>query len=308
MLYCFTVFTPTYNRAHTLPRVFASLRRQTFQNFEWVIVDDGSSDNTRELVESWQKSSSFPIRYFWQENAHKKTAFNLGVREAHGKLFLPLDSDDEILPNALETLNRHWCNIPETDRDKFSAVTGLCIDKHGLLVGSRFPTHVFDSDSLTIRYKYKVDGEKWGFQRTDVLRQFPYPQNVQGHVPEGVVWSAIASHFKTRFVNDVLRIYHTETDSITQTGASAIGPEKHSDGHALWSREVLCNEWRWFFCNPKWFLKMAANYTRFHLHLRKSQPGKRWPLRGFVPCVLVFMMWPVGAMRYMLDRLRAIHA
>lgn len=306
MLYSFTVFTPTYNRAHTLLRVYESLKHQTFRNFEWLIVDDGSTDNTRELVERWQRENAFPIRYLWQENAHKKVAFNTGVSAAQGELFLPLDSDDEALPDALEILNHHWSSIPEAERDGFSAVTGLCVTQKGVLVGSRFPADVFDSDSLAIRYRYRIKGEKWGFQRTDVLRRFPFPQNVQGHVPEGVVWSAIASRYKTRFVNDVLRIYHTEVDSITQI-SGATGAGKYADGNALWAREVLCNEWRWFLHNIKWFLKMAANYTRFHLHLQKSQPGKRWPLRGFAPRLLVLLLWPVGVMRYWLDVRKATH-
>ena len=133
----FTVFTPTYNRAHTLPRAFESLKRQTFRDFEWLIVDDGSTDNTRELIEVWQKDSSFPIRYFWQENAHKKTAFNLGVKEARGELFLPLDSDDEALPDALKILDQHWNNIPESERGKFSSVTGLCVDERGGVVDTK---------------------------------------------------------------------------------------------------------------------------------------------------------------------------
>ncbi|MGQ9564843.1 MAG: glycosyltransferase family 2 protein, partial [Thermogutta sp.] len=96
----FTVFTPTYNRAHTLSRTYESIRRQTIRDFEWVIVDDGSTDGTDELVQQWQQEcNDFPIRYFWQPNQHKKVAFNRGVREAKGQWFVPIDSDDELLPD-----------------------------------------------------------------------------------------------------------------------------------------------------------------------------------------------------------------
>ena len=303
-VYRFTVFTPTYNRAHTLPRVYESLKRQTFRDFEWLIVDDGSTDNTRELVKNWQKENLLPIRYFWQENAHKKAAFNRGVQEAKGELFLPLDSDDEALPAALEILNRHWCGIPDLEREKFSAVTGLCVDKKGRIVGSRFPADLLDSNSLEIRYRYQVTGEKWGFQRTDILRQFPYLLDVDGHVPEGIVWSAIARKYKTRFVNESLRIYYIEDDSLSKS-AVVYGAAKNAEGHALWAREVLCNEWCYFAYSPKWFLKMAANYSRFHRHLQKTQPGKHYPLRGLVPRLLVALMWPVGMLRYGLDLKKA---
>lgn len=300
-MYRFTVFTASYNRAHTLPRVYNSLKRQTFRDFEWLIVDDGSTDNTRELVGSWQQERVLPIRYFWQKNAHKKTAFNRSVMEARGELFLTLDSDDEAIPEALEILNRHWLAIPERMRGNFSAVTGLCMNTSGKIVGTRFPMDVLDSDSLEVCYRYGVTGEKWGFQRTDVLREFPFPEGIRGHVPEGVIWSGIAARYKTRFVNDVLRIYHDECDSITQSGAAAGGARSNADGHALWARQVLCNEWRWFSYRPGWFFKMAANYTRFSLHLRKTQPGKQWSLSGLVPRLLVALMWPVGVLSHWFD-------
>jgi glycosyltransferase involved in cell wall biosynthesis len=92
--YLFTVFTPSYNRARTLPRVYESLQRQTLRNFEWLVMDDGSTDDTRQLVTRWQAESNFPIRYIFQENQGKPAAFNHGVQEARGKLFLTLDSDD----------------------------------------------------------------------------------------------------------------------------------------------------------------------------------------------------------------------
>src|SRR6476619_6982250 len=84
----FTVFTPTYNRARTLDRVYTSLKNQTFRDFEWIIVDDGSSDETSNLVQAWQQEAGFPVRYVYQPNLGKHVAFNRGVAEARGELFL----------------------------------------------------------------------------------------------------------------------------------------------------------------------------------------------------------------------------
>lgn len=100
--YTFTVFTPTYNRWHTLHRVYYSLSSQTFKDFEWLIVDDGSTDDTKNLVQNWQKKSKFTIRYYYQPNLGKTAALNRGVKLALGKLFLILDSDDGCIPKALE--------------------------------------------------------------------------------------------------------------------------------------------------------------------------------------------------------------
>src|SRR5690242_19362698 len=100
----FTVFTPTYNRAHTIERVYRSLCTQNCRDFEWLVVDDGSTDGTEALIRQWQHEAEFPIRYFWQPNAGKHVAMNRGVAEASGSLFLTLDSDDACVPWALERL------------------------------------------------------------------------------------------------------------------------------------------------------------------------------------------------------------
>ena len=107
LLNVFTVFTPTYNRAYTLHRVYESLKAQTYRDFEWLIVDDGSNDNTRELIQKWQNESLFSIRYIYQQNSGKHIAFNRAVREAKGELFLTLDSDDACVEEALERFKYH---------------------------------------------------------------------------------------------------------------------------------------------------------------------------------------------------------
>lgn len=122
----FTVFTATYNRAHVLHRVYYSLCHQSFRDFEWLIVDDGSVDNTQALVEEWRNSADFPIRLFYQENQHKKTAFNLGVREARGLFFYVVDSDDELLPDALQVLYHYWQTIPDSSKENLQAYA-VCV-------------------------------------------------------------------------------------------------------------------------------------------------------------------------------------
>ncbi len=299
-LYRFTVFTRTYNRAHTLHRVYDSLVRQTFKDFEWLIVDDGSTDNTHEMVEAWQKIAAFPIRYIWQENQQNKVANNRGIAEAQGELLLFGDSDDEFTPEAMERLDFHWKAMPENIRSKFVGITGLCRTTEGAIVGNRFPSDIFDSDSREAYYRYHIRGDKAGFQHIDVIRQFPYPENIVGFVPDGLAWWAIARHYKTRFVNETFRIVHTENDSL----GKSTNYKRVADGTSLWTREVLKYDWPWICFDPKDILKTAANYTRFHKHLQDSQPGKRWPLHGIVPHLLVALMWPVGCACYWRDKKR----
>ena len=272
----FTVFTPTFNRAHTLHRVYDSLRVQTFRDFEWVIVDDGSSDHTSELVKRWEREADFPIRYFYQENRGKHVAFNRGVREANGELFLPLDSDDACIPTALERFVYHWENIPLEKRDAFTGVCALCMDQNGKLVGDLFPFNPTDSDSMEIRYRYKVKGEKWGFNRKDILMRFPFPEyEHMKFILEGFVWDYIARVFKTRFINELLRIYYTQdpkgSDQLSRalSNIKDAASEKYAIGASIYYEFLLNNNIRWVQYDVLGFFMYAVNYIRFSLHSRK---------------------------------------
>ena len=299
----FTVFTATYNRAHLLHRVYDSLMAQTFRDFEWLVVDDGSTDGTRALIEAWRDKPDFPIRYYHQENRGKHVAYNHAVQHARGRFFLTLDSDDSCVPHALERLKNYWDAIPDREKPKFSAVTVLCVDEGGVIVGDRFPHHITDSDSLELHYRLKVGGEKWGFQRTDVMRHYPFPvpDRKLSHVPESIVWNRIARKYKTRFVNDPLRIYHTESDSITS--AANIGRNAYS--YMLGNRMLLNEHIDYFRHSPAAFLRTAANYVRFSLHLRRSFIDILASLKNRRAILLCLGLFPLGSCVYARDMRRA---
>lgn len=304
----FTVLTPTYNRAHTLPRVYDSLRDQTLQDFEWVVVDDGSSDNTRDLIASWQQEARFPINYLWQENQHKKTAFNRGVHAARGELLVALDSDDSLDTNALYTMAQTWHAMLPEERQRFFAITGLCARPDGRIVGDMFPKDILDATVLEMTFKHRVAGEKFGCMRTDVLRLFPFPEDIPGFVPESLVWRAIArAGYLTRFVNQVFRIYHDSSDSLSRQGRE---PGRHALGLWLLARDTVVECLPWFRYQPKEFFKAAARYTRFKQHLKHLNqplpPGTE--LHGWGARVLITVMWPVGALLYVRDHLSARQA
>jgi glycosyltransferase involved in cell wall biosynthesis len=293
--YTFTVFTPTFNRAHTLPRVYESLKAQTYRDFEWLILDDGSTDATEALVRQWQREADFPINYIWQENAGKHLAVNRGVQEARGKLFLILDSDDACVAKALERFEFHWDSIPPHNRNEFTGVTCLAQDPDGNLVGSRFPVDSLDSNSLEVRHKYGVRGEKWGFHRTKVLGQFPYPE-VAGedpYVPPSLVWNRIALRFKMRYVNDVLRIYYPPSPDALR---SRRRPVKAPEGARLYYQEFVNLEYPF----PELvLLRSYANYVRYSLHgrigLAAQLSGIRSPLRWLAA-------FPMGLLQSLRDR------
>lgn len=295
----FTVFTPTYNRAHTLLRVYESLKAQTYRDFEWLIVDDGSTDNTHGLVERWRKEAEFPIRYFYQDNSGKHVAFNRGVREARGELFLSMDSDDACVAEALERFKYHWDTIPKDQKEKFTGVTCLCRDQGGRIVGTRFPLDPTDSDSLEIRYRFKVKGEKWGFHRTDVLRQFPFLQGIRRtYIPEGLVWSKIAREYKTRFVNEALRIYWIGQPSMVHHQK----PTKNAAGRRIYHLSVLNEELDWFRFAPLSFVRSAINYSRFSFHLGVAVGEQLNALNTLLARALWSIALPCGFVVYLRDR------
>jgi glycosyltransferase involved in cell wall biosynthesis len=254
----FTVFTPTYNRAHTLHRVYDSLCAQTLRDFEWIVVDDGSTDGTAELVADWAKSADFAVRYFRQQHSGKHVAHNLAMREAGGTFFLPLDSDDACTPHALERMAHHWNNIPDGERALYSGVDGLCSDQNGEIIGDRFPCEPFDVTLRERRYVYRMRGEKWGATLTDIVRRFPFPEaSASQFTPEGLVWLDIAKTYKNRCVNEVFRIYYVAD---AHTGATLSQRQSFEDApgrfhYYLW---LLNNDLGYFFNSPMPFLKAAA--------------------------------------------------
>src|SRR5260370_27631859 len=145
--YRFSIITPTYNRAHLLGRLCERLEAETLRDFEWIVVDDGSADSTRLVVEQLSAKASFPVRYIYQTNSGKHVAVNVAVRMARGYFVGILDSDDKYTTNALNSSWAHWQQIPEAEQLELVGVTALCAEKQGHVRGSRFPAALFDFDA-----------------------------------------------------------------------------------------------------------------------------------------------------------------
>ena len=170
-----TVFTPTYNRAKLLPRLYESLCKQTFRDFEWIIVDDGSVDDTHDVVESFMNgnddengSNNFPIRYYYQENGGKHRAINHGVREAKGELFLILDSDDSLPSDSLELITEVYSQIK--DNESFGGVCGYMAHHDGTIIGKGNEENILDTNTIDLRYRYNVKGDMCEVFKISVLK------------------------------------------------------------------------------------------------------------------------------------------
>lgn len=214
--YTFTIFIPTYNRAHTLPLALESLNEQLFGDFEVIIIDDGSTDHTPELIDRWYKKAAFPLSYAYQDNSGKPSAHNRAVNMASGYFFMTLDSDDSLLPDALEMIVRHWEEIPEKERDQFAGIGGLCLNEDGTLSGTQYPEDVMDSDYLEMSRIDGIRGEKREAIRTDVLREFPYPiLEGEKHIRPTMIFRRLSKKYMMRFINVPLQVNRHAPDGIT---------------------------------------------------------------------------------------------
>ncbi len=202
-----TVFTPTYNRRTTLEKLYESLINQTFKDFEWLIVDDGSTDNTEELINNWIKDREIPISFCKQKNGGKHRTINKGLDIAKGVLFFIVDSDDWLSENAIERILFHYNEIK--DINTFCGVCGLKVYGDGTDVGNNKNFGVLDCNAIDFRYKYKIKGDMAEVFKTDVLRQYKFPETEnEKFCPEALVWNRIAKKYKLRYFYE--KIYFCE--------------------------------------------------------------------------------------------------
>ena len=297
----FTVFTATHNRAHLLQRVFDSLASQTDRDFEWLIVDDGSTDDTESIVRDWASRAGFPVRYIRQPHSGKHVAFNRGVREARGRLFLTWDSDDGAVPEALERFRAHWDAIPSDRRSGFSAVSALRRYEDGTPIGDPFPSDVLDSDPLDLYFRYRVRGDKWGFHLTSVLRDHPFPEP-EGvtFVSESIVWFAIARHYRTRYVNEFLGLNFPASASEPRLSSLTVTT---AQGRLLFHEAVIEEYLDYASIAPLLILKSLVNYSRYSFIVGTGLPAQVARIETVGRKVLVLSAVPLGFLFFIRDRL-----
>ena len=290
-----TVFTPTYNRGNLLNRLYQSLCRQNYKEFEWIIVDDGSLDDTSSIVNIIQDKHTcgdFSILYYKKENGGKHTAVNMGVQKAHGDLFFIADSDDILPPNALHIVAEVW---EQTKCD--NSIGGICgFDgdmNGGSIIGTGFSKEVYlsnivlsnhinigyiDVTTRAVRFKLRVDGDMKEIFRTSVLREFPFPE-IKGErfCPEVLVWNRIASNYKLRHINKIIYLVEYQKDGIT----SAITRSRMNSPIAS---SMTYAEMLDYDISLKWKIRSAINYWRFRYCIKNKAlkaPDVKWYWRLF---------------------------
>lgn len=198
-----TVFTPAYNRAHTLPRTYESMLRQNNKDFIWMIVDDGSADNTSELVKEWQKKDNgFEIKYIHKKNGGMHTAHNTAYENLETELSVCIDSDDCLADGAIDVILKRWEEIKDKD---YAGIIALDSIIGGDVIGEAFPKDLTET-TLSGYYAAGGSGDKKVIYRTDVIKSVPaYPEfEGEKYVALAYKYRLIDQKYKLSVLNEVV--------------------------------------------------------------------------------------------------------
>lgn len=212
-----TVVTPSYNRAGYLPRLLDSLKAQTSYNFTWLIVDDGSTDATREVVEAFNKENlKFKIEYLYKENGGKHTALNFAIDKAMTELFFIVDSDDMLAPDAITSIENDWVSVRDRHLCGISYLRGHSVNKP---IGDLFPhDHSIDSYN-SVRVWQHVSGDKAEVWATEYLKRLRFPVfKGERFLVESWMWVQVSDMADMLFVNKVIYICEYLEGGLSQSG------------------------------------------------------------------------------------------
>lgn len=197
-----TVFTPTYNRAYILHKCYESLKRQTCKSFIWIIIDDGSKDNTKDLVDAWRVECDFEIRYFYQENQGMSAAHNTAYDYIDTELNVCIDSDDYLADDAIEKILTFWeCYGSE----EVSGIVALNATPEGKVIGTKLPSNMKVSALNDLYLKHKCKGDKKLVYRSQLTKKYPYPR-FQGEklIPLNYKYALLDTEYKLLIMNEIV--------------------------------------------------------------------------------------------------------
>ncbi|MBI0577957.1 glycosyltransferase family 2 protein [Neobacillus cucumis] len=287
-----TVFTPSFNRAHLLINLYNFLRNQSYKDFQWLIVDDGSTDNTKILVEKWVSENYINIKYVYQENKGKHVAYNKGIELAEGELFVCIDSDDIYHNSAFSYLVNYWNSLE--NKERYSGLCYLSQTKEGNLIGTDFPEDEMDSNLISIYYVHNVKGDKGIMFKTSVLKENMFPIFEDEHfLTESVLYAKIGLKYKTRFINKILEIKEYQPNGLSSKYRALM---KNNPKGALLNYKTL------LLYKLKGILKIKT-YIQF---IRFSLLNKKSLLKSFnepADKLLFFLMIPIAFGIYINDKI-----
>lgn len=263
-----TVFTPTYNRKDIILSLYQCLQQQSFHDFEWLIIDDGSTDGTEELFAELQKDPNpFPIRYYKFENSGKQKEINRALDLAKGRLFFIVDSDDLLTPNALELVDRWDASMPATG--KYCGFAGSDGDAQGrptnpIFHESYVDATFFDRDPKSAHF---IGYDRPWVLYTDIHRKYKYPEfEGETFITEAVAWNRMAADgYQIRCFNEVIYLREHQESGLTNKIHEIL--VNNPQGYGLWIKEMMAQS------NYSWKQRFESYYS-FYCELCQNLPPR----------------------------------
>jgi glycosyltransferase involved in cell wall biosynthesis len=252
-----TVFTPSYNRCNTLGRVFSSLVRQTNHRFEWLIIDDGSTDDTASLVNSLAKQTTkFRIRYVYKSNGGKHSTYEYCGRFAKYEFFIPLDSDDELFPWTIEKCYEYLEQLSRrVDKNSIAGLIGNAVNDSGSIEGKVFDKNIIlhDFGRLILRSNF---GDHFEIYRTCLLKEFSFPKaGPELYIPESYLYHKISRSYKILTAGEIL-VMKWQDKRDDHLNDRLARPE-NAEGRRLAYDSIVQNSSRLLFYRPLTILSIA---------------------------------------------------
>lgn len=268
-----TIFTPTYNRAHTLERCYDSIIKQKSVELEWLIVDDGSTDNTKEVVEGFIQQGLLDIRYYHRENEGKQSCWNYALDKAKGEYFIGVDSDDALLPNTLCKIMDSWHKYDIDSQEKIIGIRAPSVDFNMNQIGKGLIKKSHEKLSWYKEFSSIYHGERIDIFKTDIIRKFKYPVS-KGikFIPEIWLYSQLSKCYSFLYVDFPLRVFF---DQETNNRLSRSAIKNHADGQFL-ARSSLINNAPFYVWlkRPDQFLKTIIRLAQLIKYTGKDSVNK----------------------------------
>lgn len=230
-----TIFTPTYNRAYTLNKCYNSLLKQSNKDFLWLIIDDGSTDNTKELVKKWIEEEKIDIQYVYQENKGMAGAHNTAYNIINTELNMCIDSDDYLVDDAIEKILKKWeC----TERKKFAGIVALDIYENGQVVGTELPNSIEHEKLYNLYNRYHVKGDKKLIYRSELTKKFKYNiANGEKNVSSACKYYQIDQLYDLIILNEPICVVEYMQDGMSQNVKSTYLKNPH--GNIEYAKVIL---------------------------------------------------------------------
>lgn len=268
-----TIFTPTYNRAHLLPNLYKSLCNQTTKNFIWLIIDDGSTDKTKNLIQSWINDAIISIQYLYQNNSGKHIAHNKAVNMCSTDLFVCVDSDDILTSNAVEIIINYW-KKDKNNKPNFVAYASRKGDLSGNPTGKRWINDEREISFFDLYEKHKYRGELVLIWITKILKQYHFPKfKNEKFVTENVLYYQISYKKPVKLINDIFYLFEYKPDGYTKQGDLLY--YKNPYGYAIYRYQVgylssnLLKKIRWIARYKGWIKAFKLNKNLIKATLRE---------------------------------------